>query len=1183
MPELTAQQRAAVADRGGLLLVSAAAGSGKTRVLVERLLSRVEAGSDITRFLVITYTKAAAGELRVKIASELSRRVAASPENRHLRRQTGLLYAADIKTVHSFCASLLRERAPLADLTPDFRVLEEDEASLLLRRVLDDLLEKRYEDIGPESDFARLVDLFSFGRDDRRLVEIVLDLYGKLRSHPWPEAWMETQLRALSAEDVLDAGETMWGELLLSRARRETRHWRETMERAAAEIASEEKLERGYGESFRATEADLAKLEQTLDAGWDAAAEARVSFPPLRAVRGFGDPARQERLKDIRARCKKAVERMADSFDAKSGELLSDLRAMYPALRGLFALLRDLDRAAAKEKERLGALDFGDLEQRAIRLLLTPGGAPTPAAGAVAARYEEILVDEYQDTNGAQNAIFSAVSRKEENLFFVGDVKQSIYRFRLADPTIFLRRRESCRDLPDAEAGQPRRAVLSQNFRSRPEVLSAVNFLFRNLMSRDFGEVDYTADEFLYPAGSFAGTGADCRTELHLIETPEAGEDEERPAAAEAEAGLVADRVKALLDEGFPLSDEGTVRPARPRDVVVLLRSPGPVLPYYLRAFAARGIPCGADAAGGFFETVEVQVALSLLAVIDNPHQDVPLISALRSPVFGFSPDRLALLRAGTPAGDFYDALRASEDADCRAAVGTIERLREAAGDLSAHEVVWNLLADLGLPAMFGALPAGEARQENLFLLYEYARHFEENGHKGLFGFLRHLEGLRGDGRDLPGRRAGAGDAVRIMSIHRSKGLEFPVVVLAGLGRRFNRVDLQKPILVHANLGVGPNFFDAERLLQYPTLPRRAIARVLDEELRAEELRLLYVAMTRGKEKLILTCAVKDAEKTLRRLAPDVGRPVAPEALSGMQTAGDWVLTAVLTRPEAAALREAAQVPYAPYEDDGDRWRIELHRGAAEGTVSAPAPEETVEAPIPEGAEKPFLPVPDFGFVYPYAAAENLPSKRTATQLKGRFQDAEAAAETRVARPPRFERPRFVTARAALTAAERGTALHLAMQFIDVSKTGSLADIRAELSRMRAMRLITDEQADAVPPGKLLAFFASPLGRRVKAGPARREFKFSLLADAAALGCPEAAGEEILLQGMVDCYLDEPDGLTVIDFKTDAVRPGEEPQRAEAYRTQLTVYADALTRITGRTVKEKCLYFFETDCAYLLS
>ena len=1173
---LTEEQQAAVDNRGGGLLVSAAAGSGKTRVLVERLLARVEEGADVDRFLVITYTKAAAAELRGRIVEEISDRLALRPADGHLRRQATLVYKAGISTIHAFCAQLLRECGHLLDLDPDFRLCDEGEAGVLMLRALNDVLNKRYEAM--DSDFAQLVDTMSAGRDDARLVQIVLDIRGRVQAHPNPAAWLAQQERTFALEGISDPVQTPWGELLLTDAAGQASYWRRRMEEARDLCERDANLLANYGDSVAQTAQALQEFEEAAAQGWDAARNLLpIPFPTVGRKKMVDDPAAVERVKVIRTACKKRLEKLEDWFADSGEDLLADLRTVYPAMRGLFALVRDFEEAYAAEKARRGLVDFSDLEHMAVRLLVGEDGQPTELARQWSTRYDEIMVDEYQDTNEVQNAIFSALSKDGINLFMVGDVKQSIYRFRLADPTIFLGKYRAFKPYTQAGEGEERRVILSRNFRSRPEVLEGCNDLFRAVMSVPFGEMEYADDQALYPGASYEPDQTYC-VELDALDGDIDGEEgAEKVSRDLLEARFATRRIRELLDEGFPVSDgEGGARPVRPSDMVILLRSPNTVLRHYARALGERDILWEAEGGGDFFGSTEISVALSLLQIVDNPRQDVPLISVLRSPVYGFSADRLAEIRAASPDTDFYAALEADDGEDSRAFLAELDDLRFGSGDMSSHQLLWHIYDRTNLLGIFGAMEEGEARQGNLLALAELARQFEGAGHKGLFRFLTYLTRLRENGNTLtpptPGRTGGG---VRIMSIHKSKGLEFPVVLLCGLARRLNREDMSRPILFHPKLGVGPKGLDVERGIEYPTLARMAVARQLEREMMAEELRLLYVAMTRAKEKLILSVALTGGGKDMEKLAGDSGYPVDPQVLLACQSVGQWVLLHALCRPEAGALRRAAgqevAIPEAPL---GPQWDIRF----VDGTALTQAPPRRWMAPereIEENEDWTDL-TGLLRWTYPHGAEVAIPSKLTATQLKGRALDEEAAEEApRPSRPLSFGRPRFAAEELGLTAAQRGTALHQVLQYIDFERSETVEGVRAEISRLVEQQYITPQQGEAVDPAPIAAFFQSDLGQDLLSSVSlRREFKFSILEPAHRYYPQAGEGEQVLFQGVVDCYYETLEGITVVDFKTDRVTKATLAHRAEHYRPQLEAYSRALEEITGKRVIRRVLWFF---------
>ena len=1185
--DLTEEQHTAVTNRGGGLLVSAAAGSGKTRVLVERLLRRVEEeGLDINRFLIITYTKAAAAELRGRIAEELAIRLSQQPADRHLRRQATLVYQTQISTIHAFCAQLLREYGHLLDLEADFRLCDESEAGVFMLQAMDQVLESRYDKVEAESDFAKLLDTMAAGRDDSRLVQIVLDIHGRVQSHPDPSAWLEQQEQAFALEGVTDVGETSWGAALLGGIHKQVEYWRGRMAHALDLCAGDDALSRSYAPSLSATLESLSLLMEAAEKGWDAAAaRSEIVFPRLGAVRNCGDPEAQVQIKVLREKCKKRMVKVGELLSDPSEHLLEDMRAVYPAVRGLFALVHDFDQVYTALKRQRGCLDFSDLVHMAVKLLRDNTGEPSELSEVVSSRFTEVMVDEYQDTNEVQNAIFQAVSQQGKKLFMVGDVKQSIYRFRLADPTIFLEKYRSFQPADQAADGEPRRVLLTQNFRSRPQVLEGTNFLFRSLMSREFGEMDYTLDEALHPGHPFP-EGESYAVELDVLDLSEEGGEEAQEEKAPRdflEARFTARRVRTLLDSGFQITDrDGGMRKAGPGDMVILLRSPNTVLHHYAKALGELDIPWEAEGSGDFLNTTEVSVALSYLQIIDNPRQDVPLISVLRSPLWGFSPDRLAQIRSGTPDTDFYSALLQDQGGDTVNFLAELERLRDQAVDMSCHQLLWRLYDQTHFLGIFGALGDGETRRGNLLSLAECARQFEAAGHKGLFGFLSYLDRVRASGgRLLTGRPGGEGGGVRIMSIHKSKGLEFPVVFLCGLARRLNREDMQRPILFHSRLGVGPKGLDTERMVEFPTLARRAVAGELEREMMAEELRLLYVAMTRAKEKLVMVCALSQGARELQRLAGDAGCPVEPQALLATQSVAQWILLAVLVRPDAGALRRAMDT-YVEIttEDCGPDWEIHWVPGGdlrQVPTRTCPGTRGVEEETVPEA--DPEL-VVRLSWRYQHQEDVEIPSKLTATQLKGRTLDQEAAeAAPAPARPLRFQRPRFAAEALGLTPAQRGTALHLVMQFLDFHRAETREGAAAEIARLVERALITPQQGEAADPERVAAFFASDMGQELlRSNSVQREFKFSILVPARDYYPEAGKGEEVLLQGVVDCWFETLEGITVLDFKTDRVTNRTLLERAEEYRPQLTAYSRALEEITGKKVCRRVLWFFALDC-----
>ena len=1111
---LTPQQETAVYDRGGSLLVSAAAGSGKTKVLVERLFSYMEQeGCQVDDFLIITYTKAAAAELRGKIAQELTRRVAERPGDGHLRRQMLRVYQADIKTVDAFCAGLLRENVHLLppveehSLTPDFRVLDEQEAALLRQRVLGRVLEDFYAGIEEDENARLLAETLGAGRDDRALEALVLDLHQKTQSHPHPLRWLEELKRdwARTPEHLPDTG---CGRYLMEDALRKADFWSRRLKQAVEDMEDYPAVYKAYGDRFLEAAQALEHLRDKAEQGWDSLGQAVPVFRRMGAVRGDENAACRDRSKAVLEQCKKALKDIRTTFSVPEEELLEDLRQMAPAMLALLSLTARFTLRYQAEKVRRNVMDFSDQEHYAIDLLTDGQGQPTDLARQVTSRYREVMVDEYQDSNQVQNCIFRALSDRERRLFAVGDVKQSIYRFRLADPTIFLEKYLSYVPASEAEEGQPRKVLLSRNFRSRREVLDGTNFVFRSVMSREMGEMDYGDDEQLYFGAEAAyPPRPGMEPELHFISVENT--QEESFDRTEMEARFTARRIRQLLDEKFQVQGEdGRPRPVEPEDIVILMRSPRARLAAYTAALRRENIPCTSGESEAFFSTPEAAVMVSFLQIIDNPRQDVPLIAVLRSPLFGFSADRL----------------------------------------------LWKLYTECHALAVFGAMEGGAARKENLIALYTYAGQQAAAGRGGLFDFVTQLHDLLEEGRQPPITTRTAGSGVQIMSVHRSKGLEFPVVILTDLHKTFNADDFRRPVLVHPRLGLGTERVDREKRIRYDTVTKTAVAAALTRESKSEEMRILYVALTRAKEKLICVQCMAHGRKRLADLSVLADMPTPPEAVAGAKCPGDWLLLPLLCAPEGEPLRRWAEAEPQTRVGLGGGWQVQV----------AP-PESAVEVQELD---------------YPHQAACRIPTKVTATQLKGRELDEEIAQGTvRRVRQVQVDTPRFLLGERPLSAAQRGTAMHLLMQYLDLNGP----DPEEQAASLTARHLLTPEQAASLDLEQVRRFLASPLAQRIRrAEQVYREYRFSLLLPAALYDPAAEPEDELMLQGVVDCAFRTEEGLVIVDFKTDRIRPEEAPARAELYRPQLTAYSQALSRVLETPVAEMVLYFFAPGCQVTL-
>ncbi len=1135
---LTEAQAEAVRHRGGALLISAGAGSGKTRVLVERLLDRIAEGGDLDRFLVITYTRAAAAELRGRILAALRERLRAGGSP-HLRRQLLLLPQARIGTIHSFCSSILRENAQLLEIRPDFRLLEGAEERVLRKETLQDVLADRYEQMS--SGFQALVDALSSGESDRALSDVVLDTYDAVQSHPDPAAWLASQAEA--AVSFADAGETVWGRALLNRAARLVRFWSGQLESLLKELRAEPQVERGYGPSLRITLEDLGEFALALEKGWDEAAACEpVRFPALRGYRGIGDNPAAARVKARREACRDAVKKLAGFFAEDSAAHAEDMAAVSPVTGELLALVRDYAEAFAAEKQQRGLLDFSDLEHLALRLLTEADRkTPSPLGRELSRRFDEILVDEYQDCNRVQDRIFFAVSDEGRNVTMVGDVKQSIYRFRLADPGLFLEKYDSYSDDPGSDRG--RRILLPENFRSDGGILRPVNEFFSAVMSREMGELNYGNAEALKP-GPSAG---DTEGAFRLFVT-----DQEEGSVPEEEA--VAGYVARLLQSGMTVPEPEGPRPLQPGDIALLLRAAKGRDGVYADALKRLGIPAVClKSTDDLEDRPEVRWAMSLLQIIDNPRQDIPLLTALRSPVFRFTEDRLAEIRCCRRKGCYYDALLAAAETeeDCRAMLDTLARWRSRSALIPAEELLSELCAETGLRALAEAGEPGSAA--NLDVLIAAAHDYAEGGREDLYSFLTCLREAREPNRAAVTAGPGGGEGVIITTVHGAKGLEYPVVILADLMHRFNLQDTARPLLVHPELGVGVRRTDRTRGITYTTLPRMAIAEQIRAESLSEELRVLYVAMTRARQHLALFCRVKDRAKAPAKYDAGTGAPLPPEVLEKAVCPGAWILT--------ASLALGGQGDWA--------WR------------TPPSAEQAFRARREEkrsGIVDPALLRARLDWRYARPADTRLPSKLTATSLRTGFAAVEAAEGASQLRRRRYGPEDFplpaLRERKELDAAEKGSAVHLALQYADLDRCVTLSGAAETLAELARRRLLTKEQCAAVDPAKLRDFCVSDAMAALRRGTLHREFKFSLLAPVR-----EFLGEgegETLLQGVVDLWSELPEGILLLDYKTDRVTEETQAARAEEYEPQLRAYAWALERITGKKVLRRMIWFFAT-------
>ena len=1146
-------QLSAITSTGGNLLVSAAAGSGKTAVLVERvvrLLTDEHSPVDADRLLIVTFTRLAAAEMKQRINSALAEKSAANPADARLRRQLLLMERAHIGTIHSFCADTVRENFSVIGLPPDSRVVEEDEAKDLSFAALEETIEKYYSEGGEV--FAELAETLGGGRNDRGLSEAVLTLYNFVRALPHYDDWLFE--KASMYDPSVPIGKTPWGRILFERASSVLRHG---IEKALfmAKFCEEEFCEK-YAGMFRDDAFVLAKLlEECERKSWD-------DFRKVLALPGFmrkptvkdADEMLGAKVKAVRDAYQKDVKNLAAEFSPTEEEFREDIADLYPKISCLFSAVLDFDKLYGEMKREKRVLDFSDLEQFSLAVLTEKNEhgdyVPTAAAKAIAEKFDYILVDECQDINKAQDTIFENISRGN-NLFFVGDVKQSIYRFRQAMPELFLEKRKNW-PLFDGE-NYPGTVILGKNYRSRKNIAGAVNFIFRQIMSEKAAEMDYGEEEMLIPEASFPDDGI-IRNEVLMVKADS--------DSTKSEAAAVAEHIYNMVLRGEPVSEGGNIRPVRYSDICILLRSFGSQSGAYISALRKLGINCRSSRESGFLSRPEISAVIDVLKAVDNPLLDLPLAGALLSEMFLFSPDDLAEIRAENRSEPLYSSVKkAAENGNKKAGdfINTLDSLRKAAAFEPSDRVIEKLYDMTLFPQIMQSSADGDMRLANLRLLIKYAADREKNGSHGLSAFLRFIARLEERESDLaPAGNTSSGNAVRIMTVHASKGLEFPVVYLCGTGKKFNFDNRSDIPLLHSSLGFACARRHPITGARFSTVPQQALKHELRRLALAEEMRILYVALTRPKENLIISCCQKDWGKYLGKLGAEAesGEKLDPYFVSSANVGSDWIFASLLRHPDAVNLRLEAGIGESAVIPDETKWKFTFINPDENARIDSQQSEKETAKPdmtlyeMLKEREK---------WVYPFKAAENIPAKAGVSSLTHQEMHKKLLFG---AKPKSGE----------LSGADRGTALHTFMQFCDFD--AAKVNPKAEIDRLSKERFITEKQAKVIDHRKISTFFESELYRRIENSPkVWRELRFLQGIPAAKLGYEGASEEDkITVQGVADCVFEENGKLIVVDYKTDFVEDIEELR--ERYSAQLNMYKELLTKSMGKEVVSAIIWSF---------
>ena len=1173
----TEEQRAAIETKNHNLLLSAAAGSGKTAVLVGRIIERLTDKENpilADRLLVVTFTNAAAAEMRERIISALSDLTEKNPNDSFLQNQLVLAKKAQITTIDSFCIDVLRNHFAGANLSPDFKIADPTENSLMRDEVLDEVITEMYDDEVFADDFFLVLESYANSKaNDTAFRELIHSIYNFSMSLPNPKEWLRDAAEEFNKEK--DFNNTIWCHALLKEAKEEIEAQLldyDTMK----SFAREDNL-LDY-ETHLLEEGEMIKGLLNFDCYDDLkCAIENITYKNRPKKPKDFEPRFLDTINDMREKNKKRLKKTFDTFfNLTSYEQGEAILKSYPLMRCVSEIVIRLIDKFLEAKLNRNVIDFSDCEHMCLELLVDENGKLTQTANEIKNKYDEIYIDEYQDTSRLQEAIFSAI-KKEDNLFMVGDIKQSIYRFRNTEPTLFKAKREL---YMSGESEKDRLIILSKNFRSRENVLNSVNYIFERVMSEKSGEIEYDDTEKLYYGANFpddAVNPVDTKCDVCIIDVSsveELSEDDETEKTY-LQAQLTAKKIAELIKSRAEIFDKGIYRPIKYSDICIISRNTKSSAPILVSVLSELGIPCFSENTGEFLESIEITTMLSILSVIDNPVSDIPLLAVLRSIIFGLSSDELANIRCADKKSSFYDALIACSHTDTpegaisKNVLMQINDFREKSKYMSVSDLILEIYNKTGFYDAQRTQPNGEIRQANLRLLYSRAKEYEKTAFKGLYSFVRFINDYSASGSDFDAAKVVGSeqDAVRIMSIHKSKGLEFPVVILFGAEHKFNMQDLSKGILYHAEYGFGPKFVDTDLRITYPFAPRVALSSVLKRESIAEEMRILYVAMTRAKEKLIII----GSEKNLKAKINSLSNSGNERKISNIKSLGnsylDWIIASLINHPDGKPLRDMCDLS-KPVIEDNSRFLVEIYETPESVYMEE---NETLENEQIENFNIDPQILKTVFYEYPNMDDTHLPSKITVTELKRKVQDTDTDAVYL------FKPERKLKRSTKLTSAEIGTAYHTVMQHIDLSgKLECREDVVSQINIIKDKGLLTNEEAGAINPEKILKFFLSNTGKLIKsAKKVKREVMFGIERPAKTL-LPEFKSEKnIMLQGVIDCVAETDDGLIIIDYKTD--KTYNDNDTVEKYKIQLECYSMAAETIFKKKVILKILYLFDSD------
>lgn len=1214
----TNEQLQAIQEKNSNILVAAAAGSGKTAVLVERIIHKIiDEQMDIDKILVVTFTNAAASEMRERILEAIYKKLEENPENVHLQRQIILLNKASICTIHSFCLDVIHNHFYEIDLPSNFKIADTAEIDLLKQEVLDDLFEQKYTE--NDKNFIELLENYTNYRGDEALQELVLKIYKFIQSSPFPIKWLQEKLELLKIEDK-DISQTIWGKLIIQTVDDDIQESIMQLEVTKSKMALYPEMTKFY----QTISEDIINLQDLQKYNsWD---ELYIKLLNFNFSRWPVDKKvindLKEDSKEIRDKVKKHIkEKTAKLLSCSQEQAVKDLKIITPILEKLSNLVTEFTKNFAEKKKEKNCIDFNDIEHFALKILLDENNNPTEVAKKYKEKFEEIAIDEYQDSNLVQEAILTSIS-KGNNIFMVGDVKQSIYKFRQARPELFLQKYDEYKNKEEKAQEDNLKIQLFRNFRSRQNILNITNLVFESIMSKELGDINYNENEYLnyganYPEPeeikNYAGIA-----ELDIIDLKEdesitafeGEEDEEEQERVEddvLEAKFVANKIQELLNSNYMVFDKKQgYRKIRPKDIVILLRATSNLSPIYEKELSDLELPVFSDTSGTYLDTVEIQTILSVLKIIDNPLQDIPLVVVLRSSICNFTDNDLITIRLTDRNCNFYEALiktRLICDGDLKNKIESflekLEKWKSISQYMPLDEFIWQIYLDTGYYQYVGLLPNGAMRQANLKTLFEKAKQYEKASFKGLFNFIQFIDKLKKQNGDLASAKliGENEDVIRIMSIHKSKGLEFPVVFLCNSHKKFNMQDLNDNILLHQDIGFGPTIMDTTRKIKYSSIAKDAIKLKMKQETLSEEQRILYVALTRAKEKLYITGRSKDFTKYVQdknkvlEMYESENIKLDAKLMKKANSYLDWIMYVYLFNQGRTITLKGESYKLSDI--------ITLNVSNKKDLLKALAKEEVVEQiDLKEKIEQILKNKSDeenkkseqalkelLEWKYDYIVDTTLPTKSSVTKIKQekiKLEEMLKGIESEEVEYKKSYTPKFMQEDKKISSAEKGTLVHLCIQRLDERKDYELKDIQNMILNLVEKEIITQNEADAIDVNLIYQYTKSQLFEELrKAKEVHKEQPFYINIPAKdVVSEAENSKKNILVQGIIDLYyIDKNDNLVLIDFKTDYIsnEPNAKEKILDKYKVQLEIYKTALEQALNRKTSKTALCLVKSE------